>query len=88
MKRDNRKWSGYDIEELRIRQATTSLRIEIEKERLKCAGTSATGCCCDGTANLEMAIETANNVMHTVKYGIKSFKMVKNFVDMLRNVRK
>ena len=34
MKKNN-SWKGYDMEQLRILRATTALRIDIEKERIR-----------------------------------------------------
>lgn len=83
---NDRKWGGYSLEEIRIKQATTDLRIEIEKERIKYALNQGMG----GQPTLSglgAFIDSANNIFRMTLYGIRSYRMVKNFVEVCRNLK-
>lgn len=72
------------MEELHILRATTALRIDIEKERIRYmfSGVGASG------AKAEKMFSTASNFVSAAEYGIKTYKIVKKVIDLFRKKKK
>lgn len=83
MKKDS-TWKGYDMEELRILRATTALRIEIEKERIRYMFSPNP----DSPQKIEKFFASATDIVGAAEYGIKTYKIVKKVSDLFRRKKK
>lgn len=82
MKKNN-TWKGYDLEELRIMRATTALRIEIEKERIRNMFSPD-----NSNTKMKNAFVSANNIVEAAEYGFKTYKIVKKVTNLFRKKKK
>lgn len=83
---NNKNWRGYDLEELRIKQATTALRIEIEKQKLKSSASQSFGFG-RGAEGTDL-LGTATRMAQTVNYGLRAFRLIKNIAGVFKGLSK
>lgn len=84
MKQYNTKWKGYDMEQLRVERATTALRIEIEKERIRSIFTPDT----HSNAAAQNLFASATDIVSAAEYGLKTYRIVKKVTDLFRKKKK
>lgn len=79
---NTKPWKGYNLNQLHIRQATTSLLIELEKQRLRYAASSALGF---GSANkADKPANTGVSIFSIALFAIKATKIIKKLREKLR----
>ncbi|MDE6346756.1 MAG: hypothetical protein K2L55_08810 [Muribaculaceae bacterium] len=83
MKKNN-TWKGYDMEQIRILRATTALRIDIEKERIKNIFSA------DSHSNEKArnVFASATDIVGAAEYGIKTYKIVKKVTNLFHKKKK
>ncbi len=77
-------WKGYDMEQLRILRATTAIRIDIEKERIRDMFSADPRT--DEKARNFFA--SATDIVGAAEYGLKTYKIVKKVSNLFRRNKK
>lgn len=83
MKKNN-SWKGYDMEQLRILRATTALRIDIEKERIRNMFTPQTV----QQNKAEKFFASTTDIVEAAEYGLKTYRIVKKVTNLFRKKKK
>lgn len=82
------EWKGYDLEQIRIRQAETAQKIELEKERIRSIVSTIYSTNGKQTSNMkEMAMATSDAFLLT-RYGIRTLNTIKKIINIYNNLRK